>query len=927
MLASMKLRHLLIGLFTLLALIAFLSIGWNIRAAQKNQADANWLEAANTLGDTALRVTAGAGMERGLTVLLLALPRGTPHPPGELARLAQLRAENSAMHETLLGDLRTLERIGPPGFMRRVIERFDASERRLQDARRRVDACLAGTACTLGNGEWLEVVNAHIGAITMLRRMALSSRSEDEHPYADNPLMKEILFTLTEYAGRERALVGGVIAAGRPFTVSEMATVQGYRGIIAEATQRADMMVTRMQHDPGITAAREAMRKEFQGRYEVLRQHVYDASARAEPYPVSAAHWYHASTSAINSIVELSNRLGAHARADIADVQNRMAHNVLVYVANGLLVLAVFAAILFAMYQRALLPLRRLEQAARTIAGGDLQQPISGFRPDELGDVAGAFERMRASLLQQMDERARVEAQLQASTQRFRGLVENLSDVIWEVGRDGRYTYISPQVRALLGYDPAEVLGKTPLDLMPEEEAERLREFLAGLLERPRPFQGLRNAARHRAGRRIELETSGVPVFDAEGALAGYRGVDRDITWRVVAEEEAARMLRVIEQTDDLVTITNPTGIIQYVNAAFERVTGYTRGEAIGQHTRILKSGQQDEAFYRNLWRTITSGASFQATMIDRRKNGEFFRTEKTISPLRNASGVITHYVCTAKDVTERHRLDEQLRQSEKLASIGQLAAGVAHEINNPVGYISSNLNTLGRYADELFRLCDAYVEAEAAITDTAQRDRLRMLKEEVGIDYLRDDVRDIIAESSEGVQRVKRIVQDLKDFSRQEAAEWQMADLHKGLESTLNIVHNEIKYKADVVREYGDLPEVECVPSQLNQVFMNLLINAAHAIEQRGTITVRTGEADDEVWVEVADTGQGIAPENLKHIFDPFFTTKPVGKGTGLGLALTYGIVQKHGGRIEVDSEPGRGTRFRVWLPVTQPQDSAAPA
>jgi signal transduction histidine kinase len=170
--------------------------------------------------------------------------------------------------------------------------------------------------------------------------------------------------------------------------------------------------------------------------------------------------------------------------------------------------------------------------------------------------------------------------------------------------------------------------------------------------------------------------------------------------------------------------------------------------------------------------------------------------------------------------------------------------------------------------------------------------------------------------------------VQNLKDFSHAGGVEeWQYADLHQGLDSTLTIVNNEIKYKARVVKEYGDLPEVECLASQLNQVFMNLLVNAAHAIVEQGTIAIRTGHEGDEVWVEVADTGQGIPAENLKKIFDPFFTTKPVGKGTGLGLSLSYTIIDKHHGRIEVKSEVGSGTAFRVWLPVNQPQQSHADA
>lgn len=272
-----------------------------------------------------------------------------------------------------------------------------------------------------------------------------------------------------------------------------------------------------------------------------------------------------------------------------------------------------------------------------------------------------------------------------------------------------------------------------------------------------------------------------------------------------------------------------------------------------------------------------------------------------------------------------------KLMQSEKLASIGQLAAGVAHEINNPIGFIFSNFGTLEQYLQDLFEMLDAYEESEPGLQDPTTRQRLQKLRKDLDIDYLKDDIPNLMRESRDGIQRVRKIVQDLKDFSRVDARqEWESVNLHHGIDSTLNIVNNEIKYKADVVKEYGDLPEVQCLPSEMNQVFMNLLVNAAHAITaERGTITIRTGTEDTNAWIEVADNGQGIAPENLQRIFDPFFTTKPVGKGTGLGLSLSYGIVQKHQGRMEVRSEVGQGTTFRVTLPLhhsaTAAQDSAS--
>ncbi|WP_175784316.1 histidine kinase [Burkholderia ambifaria] len=265
-----------------------------------------------------------------------------------------------------------------------------------------------------------------------------------------------------------------------------------------------------------------------------------------------------------------------------------------------------------------------------------------------------------------------------------------------------------------------------------------------------------------------------------------------------------------------------------------------------------------------------------------------------------------------------------QLLQSEKLASIGQLAAGVAHEINNPVGFISANLNTLKTWVRSLLDVIAAH-EAALPQLEPAQRDALAAMGRAADLDYVRDEIATLIDESIDGALRVRRIVQDLRDFSRPGSGEWCVADIHAGLESTLNVVHNELKYKADIVREYGDLPPVECLPSQLNQVFMNLLVNAAHAIPERGVITIRTSSDDEHVSIAISDTGTGMTPDIVRRIFDPFFTTKPVGQGTGLGLSVSHGIVERHRGTIDVTSEPGRGTTFRIRLPIRRAETSAS--
>jgi signal transduction histidine kinase len=290
---------------------------------------------------------------------------------------------------------------------------------------------------------------------------------------------------------------------------------------------------------------------------------------------------------------------------------------------------------------------------------------------------------------------------------------------------------------------------------------------------------------------------------------------------------------------------------------------------------------------------------------------------------VRERTAEITRAMQTLQaEVSERKHLQGQLVQSEKLASIGQLAAGVAHEINNPIGFILSNFGTLEDYLGKLFSMLDAYEEAEPGLSSPDAAQRLHGLREHLELAFLKEDIPDLMRESKQGLVRVRQIVRDLKDFSRIDSAQdFEWANLHPGIDSTLNIVASEIKFKADIVKEYGDIPDIECLPSQLNQVVLNLVVNAAQAMgDARGRIVIRTGTEAGLVWLEVADNGRGIAPDTLKRIFEPFFTTKPVGQGTGLGLSLSYGIVQKHQGRIDVDSVVGQGTTFRVTLPIRRP-------
>lgn len=253
----------------------------------------------------------------------------------------------------------------------------------------------------------------------------------------------------------------------------------------------------------------------------------------------------------------------------------------------------------------------------------------------------------------------------------------------------------------------------------------------------------------------------------------------------------------------------------------------------------------------------------------------------------------------------------------EKMATIGQLAAGVAHEINNPIGFISSNLRTLNKYLEKLTEFIDVQSNALQAAGNPEFLEEVTKARKELKPDFIVDDIVDLIEESLDGAERVRKIVQDLKTFSRVDGLEWKMADLVEGLESTINMVWSEIKYKANLIRDFSELPLVRCYPHQLNQVFMNLLINAAQAIDHEGHITVKAWQYGEEVLFSFADDGCGIPAENLSKIFEPFFTTKEIGIGTGLGLSLSYEIVKKHKGEIFVESEQGKGTTFTVRLPI----------
>lgn len=270
----------------------------------------------------------------------------------------------------------------------------------------------------------------------------------------------------------------------------------------------------------------------------------------------------------------------------------------------------------------------------------------------------------------------------------------------------------------------------------------------------------------------------------------------------------------------------------------------------------------------------------------------------------------------------ELERLQTQIVQSEKMASLGQLAAGVAHELNNPAGFIHGNIEMLDECTRGLAQLLSFY---ETVQLDPEQAERVRRIKDEIDYQHTLADLSTIIADCREGAERIRDVVQNLRTFSRLDEAEFKKVDIHEGLESTLRLLSRYYSVGGvTLARDYGELPLVDCYAGQLNQVWLNLLVNAAHAVKGGGEVHIRTRRAGERVSVRISDTGCGIAPENLTRIFDPFFTTKPVGEGTGLGLSVTYSIIERHGGTISVESEPGLGAAFTVTIPVDAPHTDA---
>lgn len=447
--------------------------------------------------------------------------------------------------------------------------------------------------------------------------------------------------------------------------------------------------------------------------------------------------------------------------------------------------------------------------------------------------------------------------------------------------------------------------------------------------------------------------------------------VVRDITERKRTEEtikktaaENLHLAQAINSVTDGIVITDCRILdhpIIYANPAFSKITGYAFEEIVGQNARFLQGPDTDPKVVKEISDALKMYKGVSVVILNYRKNGEAFWNEMDLSPIFSADGKPLYYVGIQQDVTIRRKTENevkvmnvslvnseralrhmlfdfkkthdelkgaqsQLVQSEKLAAIGQLAAGVAHEINNPVGFISNNMEVLQEYVGNYTKILKSvedikkHIEKGDMVESKSAVDALKKLEAEIDVEYMVNDVGKLLEHCIRGLERIRKIVLDLKTFAREDkAGVMERIQIEEAIDSILNIVQSELKYKAELTKDYGPTDPVRCNPQRLGQVFINLLVNAAQAMKERGKISIKTYQQDGYVCIDFSDTGQGIAPENIVKIFDPFFTTKPVGVGTGLGLSVSHEIIKNHGGELKVKSKLGEGTTFTVRLPLNE--------
>lgn len=579
----------------------------------------------------------------------------------------------------------------------------------------------------------------------------------------------------------------------------------------------------------------------------------------------------------------------------------------------------------------------------------------------DLGRLSGAINEMVAEFDLQQEALTLMQSEIEQQKAFVEGVLNKAAVPIFVLDVNHRIIVWNNAIEDLTGLRAEEMLGtnrqwlafyenERPVlaDLILSGDESYLEELYGTYRMSQHVLGGLQAEGwnEHVGGQRRYMLFDAAPVFDANDVKLGVIETLLDITERKQAEagltksseelqlkhNELSELFAQVESgkrewedtidsLSEMVLMCDQFGVVNRCNRAVTTFTGLSYDEIVNVDCMELfaRVGLEINGY---------DGKSGQMAFEGDRRHFEFLSNElKQIG-----SDEIRGVVVTIHETTELLKMNEKLQkayaelqqsqaqifQQEKLASIGQLAAGVAHEINNPMGFISSNLSTMGKYMEKINVFEAALIGVVLGKGDTETVSTLNNLRKKMKIDFILEDIKSLLDESRDGAERVRRIVQDLKSFSHVDEAECKSVSINECIDTTLNMLRNEIKYVADVEQEYDpDLPMLLCFPQQINQVFMNILVNAAHAIEGHGMIKIKTLRESENIIVRISDTGKGIAPENLTRVFEPFFTTKEVGKGTGLGLSISYDIIKKHGGIMNVESEVGVGTTFIIRLPL----------
>ncbi|MFC1706222.1 PAS domain S-box protein [Planctomycetota bacterium] len=513
-------------------------------------------------------------------------------------------------------------------------------------------------------------------------------------------------------------------------------------------------------------------------------------------------------------------------------------------------------------------------------------------------------------------ERNRLRIQLTESEQRFFQFFDHSPDYCFMVGTDGSVIDANKAAVEALGYAKSDLFGRSVLDLYTDASRARARELLSEC--RQGEIRNEELTIQTASGMQRTVLLSAASVGDPSGEIRHFAYVQRDVTDRMRAEERVRYLSSVVEQIPDGVVCTDTDFKITYVNRAAEQLFGWGSDELRGQTPDILNAEQQAAEIQQVIYETVSAGGVFEGEARNQRRDGTTFVCQFTVSPIFDGHGDILGYVGNQRDVTAQKERDVRLAQSDRLASVGLLAAGVSHEINNPLTYVLYNLERLVSELPELVAAIKQLPWLEASERSVIPGE----LTAEFSPEQLDELVR-YATDATDGANRVRRIVKDLKVFSRADDDTVGPVSLNSVVDRAIRMAHNEIKCRARLVRDYGRLPPVTANDGRLAQLFLNLLMNAAHSIEagfaDENEIRVRTWHEGDSVLAEVRDTGCGIEEGDLPRVFDPFFTTKRVGVGSGLGLSICRSIVASLNGDISVDSEAGKGTHFLMRLPVGQ--------